>query len=718
MMGAKSKTGGLDWFRPVAALLVVAVHTGPLRSVSAGANYLITDILARLAVPFFFAVSGYFLVPKLDAQGTAALLPFLKKTAILYGVSTLLYLPIRFYSGYFQQPGLPGLILRDIFLDGTFYHLWYFPAAMLGACLVCLLLRLCRRPGVALGVCAGLYLLGLLGDSYFGLAALLPPLGAAYERYFALFGLTRNGVFFAPIFLLLGGMLARRPARRTPKQYAAALCGALALLIAEGVAVKQFNLAHFDALYLSLPLCVALLILWLRGLDLDGRPSLRTWAAAVYVLHPLCIVLVRGGAKVLGLTALLVECSPVHYLAVVLLSGALALPFALWGRRRGRAAPPRRGRAWTEIDLDALRHNAAALSALLPEGCSLMAVVKADAYGHGARETARACARAGIHAFAVATAEEGVQLRRAGIKGEILVLGYSGPEYAPLLSRCRLTQAVVSAGHARALDGAGFPLRVYLKVDTGMHRLGIPWDDAGALEGVFACRSLRVCGMFTHLAAAETLDEAGEARTQEQIRRFYYAAQALERAGHAPGALHIQSSYGLLNYGPLPCAYVRAGISLYGVYSAPGDRTRTAPALRPVLSLRARVAQVHTLEAGESAGYDGAYVARRPSRVALLTVGYADGYPRACSCGRGRVLLHGQYAPVAGLVCMDQLLVDITDIPGVEPGDVATLIGRDGDQLLTAEEVAGAAGTITNELLSRMGGRLERVFLASGGNPG
>lgn len=718
MTGADTKAGGLDWFRPVAALLVVAVHTGPLLSVSAGANYLITDILARLAVPFFFAVSGYFLVPRLRAQGAAALLPFLKKTAVLYGASTLLYLPVNLYSGYFQQSGLPGLILRDIFLDGTFYHLWYFPAAMLGACLVCLLLRLCRRPGIALGVCAGLYLLGLLGDSYFGLAALLPPLGAAYGEYFALFGLTRNGIFFAPLFLLLGGILARRPSRRTPKQYAAALCGALALLIAEGIAVKQFSLAHFDALYLSLPLCVALLILWLRGLNLDGKPALRTWAAAVYVLHPLCIVLVRGAAKVLGLTALLVECSPVHYLAVVLLSGALALPFALWGRRRGRAAPPRRGRAWAEIDLDALRHNAAALNALLPEGCSLMAVVKADAYGHGARETARACTQAGIGAFAVATAEEGVQLRRAGIKGEILVLGYSGPEYAPLLSRFRLTQSVVSAGHARALDGAGRPLRVHLKVDTGMHRLGIPWDDAGALEGVFTYQYLRVSGMFTHLAEAETLDEAGEARTQEQIRRFYSAAEALERAGLAPGALHIQSSYGLLNYGPLPCAYVRAGISLYGVYSAPGDRTRTAPALRPVLSLRARVAQVHTLEAGESAGYDGAYVAQRPSRVALITIGYADGYPRACSCGRGRVLIRGQYAPVAGLVCMDQLLVDVTDISGVEPGDAATLIGRDGDQILSAEEVAGAAGTITNELLSRMGGRLERVFLASGGNPG
>ena len=187
--------------------------------------------------------------------------------------------------------------------------------------------------------------------------------------------------------------------------------------------------------------------------------------------------------------------------------------------------------------------------------------------------------------------------------------------------------------------------------------------------------------------------------------------ETLRRAGHEPGALHFQGSYGLLNLPGLPCDYARPGIALYGVHSAPGQETRAKPDLRPVLSLRARVVQLHRLEAGERAGYDGSFTARRPTVLATVSIGYADGWPRALSNGAGRVLLRGRSAPVAGLVCMDQLLADVTDIPGVTPGDAATLIGRDGDQEITAEEAAAAAGTITNELLSRLGPRLPRTVL-------
>ena len=186
----------------------------------------------------------------------------------------------------------------------------------------------------------------------------------------------------------------------------------------------------------------------------------------------------------------------------------------------------------------------------------------------------------------------------------------------------------------------------------------------------------------------------------------------LRSAGYAPGTVHFQGSYGLLNYPGLPCGCARPGIALYGVLSAPGDATTAALPLRPVLSLRARVSQLHTLAAGEAAGYDGAYTARRPTVLATLSIGYADGWPRALSYGAGRVLLHGRKAPIVGLICMDQLLVDVTDIEDVAPGDTATLIGRDGDVVLTAEEAAQAAGTITNELLSRLGPRLERVVLS------
>lgn len=633
--------GGFDRFRVPAALLVIAIHTGPLLSLNGEANYLLTDILARIAVPFFFSVSGWFLVPRLLREGRAALIPFVKKLLLLYGAAVLLYLPLNLYNHTLEESGFA--LLRDVLFNGTFYHLWYFPALVLGACLVYGLLRI-LGPRWAWLPALLLYAAGLLGDSYFGLTAALPPLRAGYEALFLLFDYTRNGLFFPPVFLLLGGWLALRPARRSAAWYGAGLLLSLALLTAEGLLVQRLALARFDALYLSLPLCVGFLLRWLQRLSLPAAPSPRS-------------------------------------------------------------------RAWIELDAAALRHNLAALGSLLPEGARLMPVVKANAYGHGDLEIARLCAGAGADAFAVATAAEGVRLRRGGVRGTILILGYSGPELASLLARYRLTQTVVSAGHARALDACGRRLAVHLKVDTGLHRLGIPWDDTQSLTAPYSCSHLRVTGVFTHLADTERLDEASQARTREQLRRFRAAVDGLRSAGHAPGTVHFQGSYGLLNYPGLPCGYARPGIALYGVLSAPGDATTAALPLRPVLSLRARVSQLHTLAAGEAAGYDGAYTAHRPTVLATLSIGYADGWPRTLSNGAGRVLLHGRTAPIVGLICMDQLLVDVTDMEGVAPGDTATLIGRDGDAVLTAEEAAQAAGTITNELLSRLGPRLERVVL-------
>lgn len=635
--------GGFDRFRVPAALLVIAIHTGPLLSLNGEANYLLTDILARIAVPFFFSVSGWFLVPRLLREGRAALIPFVKKLLLLYGAAVLLYLPLNLYNHTLEESGFA--LLRDVLFNGTFYHLWYFPALVLGACLVYGLLRI-LGPRWAWLPALLLYAAGLLGDSYFGLTAALPPLRAGYEALFLLFDYTRNGLFFPPVFLLLGGWLALRPARRSAAWYGAGLLLSLALLTAEGLLVQRLALARFDALYLSLPLCVGFLLRWLQRLSLPAVP-----------------------------------------------------------------APSPRSRAWIELDAAALRHNLAALGSLLPEGARLMPVVKANAYGHGDLEIARLCAGAGADAFAVATAAEGVRLRRGGVRGTILVLGYSGPELAPLLARYRLTQTVVSTEHARALDACGRRLAVHLKVDTGLHRLGIPWDDTQSLTAPYSCSHLRVTGVFTHLADTERLDEASQARTREQLRRFRAAVDGLRSAGHAPGTVHFQGSYGLLNYPGLPCGCARPGIALYGVLSAPGDATTAVLPLRPVLSLRARVSQLHTLAAGEAAGYDGAYTAHRPTVLATLSIGYADGWPRTLSNGAGRVLLHGRTAPIVGLICMDQLLVDVTDMEGVAPGDTATLIGRDGDAVLTAEEAAQAAGTITNELLSRLGPRLKRVVL-------
>ena len=703
MGGTGRRYGGLDRFRPAAVALVVAIHTGPLLSVSPAANDLLTDILGRLAVPFFFMVTGFFLLPRLEDQGPVALLPLLKKTGLLYALSILLYLPLQIVNGFFS--GLTfGELARTLLVTGFYYHLWYFPAVMLGACLVGLLTW--SLPRLALPLCVLFYLLGLPGDSYYGLTAALPGVRACYDSLLACLGQTRNGLFFAPLFLLLGGRLSTQQRPRVP---AWVLPAGLALLVAEGMAVHALGWPRNDSMYLSLPLCLWALTSLLLDRPSPPLPRLRRACTVIYIVHPLCVVGIRGVARLLGLRWLLVDCSPVYYLAVLSASACTALAVVRLLPARRRAGPCR---AWTELDAAALGHNITALRALLPPACRLMAVVKADGYGHGMAPVARVCRREGVDAFAVATVEEGIRLRRAGtLSGEILVLGYTPPEQAGLLARHRLTQAVVSLEHALALARTGRRLRVHIKLDTGMHRLGIPWDDLPALERVCACPHLKITGIFTHLADAEALDPVDEARTQLQIRRFYTAVKAMQERGLPTGRQHIQSTYGLLNYGPLPCAYVRTGIALCGVLSRPEERTRTLPDLRPVLSLRAQVGQIHTLGPGERAGYDGSFVADGPCRVALVTIGYADGVPRSLSRGEGHVLIRGQRAPVAGLICMDQLLVDVTTIPDAAPGDVVTLIGRDGQGEISAGAFAQAAGTITNEIFSRLGPRLERIVV-------
>lgn len=678
----------LDRFRLAAAVLVICIHTGPLASFSTAADFWLSRVFARIAVPFFFMVSGYFLA----AEQWKHTGKFLKKTLLLYAAAAALYLPLNLYIGGYG----PLEWARRLLTDGTVYHLWYFPAVMLGVLIAAGLSRLgMARALAAAGI---LYLAGLGGDSYYGLAA-QSPAAPFYEGLFRVFSYSRNGLFFAPLFLLLGAA----GKRWSPKVSALGAALGMGLMSAEGFWLRALGWQRHDSLYLFLPLCMAFLFSLLLGWNQGEDRRARRLSTLVYLLHPLCIVLVRGGAKRAGLAKPLIENSLGHFLAVLALTFAAAL--ALDAFRP--LAVPARGRAWREIDLSALRHNAQALEALLPEGCGLMAVLKAEAYGHGAVRSARCLQRAGVRAFAAACLAEGIALRKGGVRGTILILGYTPPEAVPLLRRWRLTQTVADETHGHALADMGLPLRVHLALDTGMHRLGLPAEDVGGLVRLYARRELKIDGVFSHLCVAD--DPEQEAETQAQLRRFFAAVERLREMGLSPGKVHIQASYGLLNLPPQPCSYVRAGIVLYGVRSG-GAPPRQWPELRPVLSLRARVACVRTLRPGDRAGYGLAFRAERETRLAVLAIGYADGLPRELSQRGGRVLLHGQSCPMVGRMCMDQLFVDATDAPEVRPGDTATLIGRDGEAFLPAEELAERCGTITNELLSRLGGRARLLF--------
>lgn len=367
---------------------------------------------------------------------------------------------------------------------------------------------------------------------------------------------------------------------------------------------------------------------------------------------------------------------------------------------------PSRDRSWIEINFENLIHNARVLQDAMPSGCCLMAVVKANGYGHGAIEISHCLNNAGVTAFAVATLEEGIQLRQAGIQGLILVLGYTPVNKASLLHRYRLTQTLIDDEYAWALNKQGFPLSVHMKIDTGMHRLGIPWDHPNQAISLFSLKNLSICGIYTHLAAADSPSLSDIAFTKEQIRRFYILTDEIQNSGIPLPKLHIQSSYGLLNYPYLHCDYVRAGIALYGVSSAVPSSTLLKLDLRPVLALKSRVILLRNVHSGESVGYSRAFVAARDSRIAILPLGYADGLPRSYGDGAGIVEIKGQNFPIVGRICMDQLAVDVTNGPHIALGDVATILSERPESLLSASLAAAKAGTISNELLSRLGKRL------------
>ena len=727
--------GGLDRFRILAAILVIAIHTSPLESYSADADFFLTRILARAAVPFFFMVTGQFvlspqLASRTRAPGTVrfsrrreqrAVWSYLGKLALVYGGCVAVYLPLGIYAGHYRGLTL-GKAVQMLVFEGTFYHLWYFPACMLGILLVTLLGRFLGLRGTLL-VSGALYVIGLLGDSYYGVAQRIPALSGVYDVIFQISPYTRNGLFFAPLFLALGCLMGggRQKACRDHLWLWSCFVLSFVLMSKEGFLLRRLGFQRHDSMYVFLvPVMIFLykILLSIRGRSVKRLRSISTW---IYIVHPAMIVAVRGAARIVHMTELLVDNSLIHYAAVTVLSIAAAAVISYFGDWvKGAGAPgaalsergkERRGRAWIELDREALSQNVEALLAMLPDHCSLMPAVKADAYGHGAVLIARELNRIGVEAFCVASAGEGEELRREGVKGEILVLGYTDPTQFDLLHRCRLTQTIVDYQYAERLNGYGKRLHVHIGVDTGLHRLGIGYEERSLIMDIFEMKNLAVDGLFTHLCTSDGQALREQSFTDLQARRFYSVVDDLERSGYSCPKLHLQSSYGILNYPNLAEDYARVGIALYGVLSTREDTKRWEDVLRPVLSLKARVACVRRLCCGETAGYGMAFTAQRDMEIATITVGYGDGLPRNLSGGQGFVLINGRRAPVVGRICMDQTIVDVSGIPDVKAGDVAVLIGKSGDKEISAGDLAGWAGTITNEILSRMGARLERVMV-------
>lgn len=366
-------------------------------------------------------------------------------------------------------------------------------------------------------------------------------------------------------------------------------------------------------------------------------------------------------------------------------------------------------RAWIELDRTNLAKNVSFFKGMAGEGCALMPAVKANAYGHGAALIAEELQRLGVTDFCVASVGEGIELREAGVKGQILVLGFTPQADFPMLERYHLTQTIVDADYGKKLCEYPGRLKVHAAVDTGMHRLGIPWNQEKEIVRLAGAGNLRLTGIFSHLCVADSKAAADIAYTWEQIARFDAAVKKLRLAGVREFKTHLQSSYGVLNYPECHYDYARIGIALYGILSREEDAGKECRKLFPVLSLKSRIACIRTVEAGEGVGYGLAYVAAERSRIAVLPIGYADGIPRSLA-GKGYVLIDGKRAPIVGRICMDQMFVDVTGLCGVEAADEAVLIGTSGQEQITAEQYAAWENTISNEIVSRLGGRLERIM--------
>ncbi len=350
-----------------------------------------------------------------------------------------------------------------------------------------------------------------------------------------------------------------------------------------------------------------------------------------------------------------------------------------------------------------MRANAARILAHVPHGTRLIAVVKANGYGHGAVPVARAAIRGGATWLAVATLEEARELTGLVHVERILVMGGLVPEQADAAITSGFSIAVSSLEAARALGDGEEVVPVHLKVDTGMGRFGVAPDDAVAVARfIDESPGLRLAGTWTHFASAGT----DEVMTRVQFDRFLETLAAL---GVEPGLLHASNSAAAYRYPEMALDAVRAGIALYGCQW---------PGASPALSLRSRVTHVKAVAPGDTVGYGATWVARDRGRVATVAIGYADGVFRA-RANRGHVLVRGRRAPLIGAVSMDTITVDVTGVAGVEVGDVVTIIGADGDQRITAEEVAEWSGTISYEVLTAIGPRVKRVYLpaARGGRP-
>lgn len=370
-------------------------------------------------------------------------------------------------------------------------------------------------------------------------------------------------------------------------------------------------------------------------------------------------------------------------------------------------------RTQAKIDLDAVEYNYNNTRAKLPQGCKLLGVIKADAYGHGAVELARFLENK-CDFFGVACIEEAVELKKADIKTPILILGYVAPAFYDLVVKYDVRIPVFSYDTAKALSDEavkqGKTVPFHFCIDTGMSRIGfqVNEESADVCKQICTLPNIEAEGLFSHFATADESDLTKALAQREKYKAF---VEMLENRGIQIPIRHLNNSAGIMNFDEY-FDMCRMGIILYGLYPSE-EVDKSLLDIKPVMSWLTHISHIKTLEAGREVSYGGTFKTTEPRVIATIPVGYADGYPR-CLSNKGRVIINGQYAPIVGRVCMDQFMVDVTDVDGAELDSIVTLVGKDGDAELSMEEVSNAAYSFNYELPCRVARRVPRTYYKDG----
>lgn len=374
-------------------------------------------------------------------------------------------------------------------------------------------------------------------------------------------------------------------------------------------------------------------------------------------------------------------------------------------------------RACAEINLDALEHNIKEIKSVIGNETKLMCVIKTNAYGHGAVVLARELVAMGADSFAVATVEEGIELRNHGIEQPILVLGFVAKEQYEDMIRYHIMPAVFTYSMAKDMDAVASAMHtvadIHIKIDTGMSRIGFKAEPATVARIVMMnslLKNIRIQGIFTHFACADCADDA---MTMEQMLQFDAVISGLEKNGvHIP-VKHCANSAAIIRYPGMTMNMVRAGIIIYGLYPSE-EIDKNILRLQPVMRLKSHVVCIKTVSPGTTVGYGATFTCQRPTKIATVSIGYGDGYPRALS-NKGRVLIGSQSWPIIGRICMDQLMVDVTDADyEIKQGDEVVLVGSQGSECISVEEVAAINNSFNYEFVCSVNRRVPRVYYRSG----